>query len=747
MLGKATIVGVLAGTLGAQFAPQPLSAQPSLPASSVSPGDTETYYEAYYAEMEDGDIARAVALYEQSLSGQLPAELRAQATERLASCREELACSSFARLMPPDPWAYVELDRPGEHLLGLLRGLGLVREDGSPAGDQRLALSPELVEGLVGMRGAALAITGVNPVQGMPSGVMVLHPGDLAVARGLLETVLPAAVPLREPIEGYPTWHVEGQAYVTLTKRLVVVSPKKSDLRQVLRRLAGNDNSEPALADNARLIERISGNGEALLSFVVNPKPMLPLMDMAAQHAPQNEIAMLHTLLDPEHLESLTGQVSVGEHGLGLHLELALEQGHQNLVFNLLRTPALDRRTLERIPHDAAGFLALALNPFDPERNPAPEPAAISGLDLGRELFGNLASVAIFALPPEGAAPSSPIPDAAAVLTVNDPAKSEALWSLCLGLASLAGGGSIEGDTHGIAGRQARVWVLPEGPRIYFASDQNELVLGTSPRALERALEHSSKQSVFADAEYARALAAASEGQHGANHVLLVRPARVWAIARSMSSERERAQLDPLAKLASNTVVGCSLRHSSNRLALHAAVEGLPALGPIIDQRYDEFVRARATRSQGRSDPTEPAPIKLVRRGPDATFEDLFWEHAQHADARHEAIASDLGAAFLDAHGSDPLALSSFARRVLGDAKVCERHLELAHTAAVLANEATGFEDWQALEVLAQAELLRGAPGVAADLVDQALSAVGQSPVPESLVALRLRCSGDQLAR
>ncbi|HUU84971.1 MAG TPA: hypothetical protein VM243_15835, partial [Phycisphaerae bacterium] len=242
----------------------------------------DKFYRAFYLETAQGDVAGAAELYRQvSTAEQVDAELRAKAEARRQACEEELASADFARLMPPDTLVYAELNRPGEKLLGLIEALGLLAPDEHPTveSQQRFAISPVLVNAFLDVRGVAVAVTGFDPINQKPVGVAVFHPGNLELVRGLLETALPVAAEPVKPISGYPTYKVEGEALVTLTKRLVVVSPQRGLIVNVIRRL--NGESDRSLATSEALAEVLKDREEALLFFCVNAKPIMPLLNAA----------------------------------------------------------------------------------------------------------------------------------------------------------------------------------------------------------------------------------------------------------------------------------------------------------------------------------------------------------------------------------------------------------------------------------------------------------------------------------
>lgn len=142
----------------------------------------DKFYHAYYLQTASGDYAAAAKLYGAVASAKgVPAEMRAEAKARLAACREELASADFARLMPPEPLAYIEMNRPGERLRKFIAELGLLADPDGPraAGENRLAISPAVIDAVLGMGGMAAAVTGFDPVSQTPSGVVVFHPGNM----------------------------------------------------------------------------------------------------------------------------------------------------------------------------------------------------------------------------------------------------------------------------------------------------------------------------------------------------------------------------------------------------------------------------------------------------------------------------------------------------------------------------------------------------------------------------------------
>jgi hypothetical protein len=280
----------------------------------------DLFHEAYYLEHEEGALEEALALYQKVAAARGgDAGLKAQAAERAAEIGEELSVAELERLVPPDAILYAEFDRPGEQISKLLDQLGLLGEARN-LGEQRLAVSPLLVEHLLGLRGAAVAITSLRP-DGDPTGVVLLHPGSHDGLRGLIDTLLPAAGELVEPIGEFPVWCIDQEVYVCLTRRLVVASNDREQVVAAVKRLGGK--SAPSLSNDLRYAAA-TGQRESLLTFYVNAEPLKPMMRAALQQQAQGDpgAAMALGMLDVDSLESLAGRVGVDDDGVSFELAL-----------------------------------------------------------------------------------------------------------------------------------------------------------------------------------------------------------------------------------------------------------------------------------------------------------------------------------------------------------------------------------------------------------------------------------------
>lgn len=576
-----------------------ISAAPLLASPLARQSASDDFYRAYYLEHEEGNLEAAMELYRSAVkNGSLSSAQRNEIEEHLRACAEELAMADLAQLVPGDTIVYAELNDPGAQLESLINQLGLLQGT-DRAGD--IAISPHLLRGVLGLKGAAVAVTRIDPTAGMPGGVLILHPGDMEAVRGFIETALPAGGETVDPIGGQPTFLVEGMVHVTMGRRLIVASTERHLIEDVLRRVDG-DRSD-SLAANEDLKSALEGHADDLLYFCANAEPVLPLLEgaLGGISGQSSEAAMAIQLLDPESLRTISGGIAVNESGLALDVGLALDEGHQSLAFNLLRMPHVSESTFEMIPSGVAGFVASSLNErneggtgvTDSEGRPV-----VTIMDLGREVFGNLVDVAVFALPSMSGGPGGmPIPDAALAMSVNDPERSKAIWRLVLGMAQGATGerGSMHAHTNRVGNQDVERFQI-EGVNVYLYSRGDRLVISPSMNAIEAAVAASEGQHIKTDPLFAQL---AEETSHDHTSVAGISMGRVARIARQAMSEREMREVGPYLDLLNEAAVVATTRHSDTEWRWSAKLSGLPNVGPLVSELvYAEMGRGAPLRAR-----------------------------------------------------------------------------------------------------------------------------------------------------
>lgn len=700
----------------------------------------EKYYRAYFLENEKGDHAAAAKLYaEVAASAAAGSELQQKARAREASCREEVATADFAALMQSNTLVYVELNSPGGQLAKLAEMLGVLRPDGQVAEGPRFAVSESLFREFLGIRGAALAITGFDASRQEPIGVLVMHPGDVDAVRGIIETALPAGASPVESIHGYPTFNIENEAYVTLTSRLVIASVQRASIENVVKRLKGMTND--SLAANPNMKQALGTRGDDLIHFCVNFKGILPLVEpmlaMAAQQS--REAAMAQAVLDVRSLNSISGSVGVADEGLALDMALRLDAGHRNLAFNLLRMPAIDKETLKRVPAGSAGFVAAALNPPRPLYVAAntgaddDQPPPVSLFDIGREIFGNIVGVAGFVLPTEGEMIAGEhVPGAALVFSVNDSAKSEALWSQFLGLACAAAGtGGLEGQPVEIEGTSVRAFNMPEGITIYFTAAGKNVIVSPSRTAMAKSLATlRGGQSVLEDPAYVDGLGRLSENS---TFAAFVHPRRCIEIARPHMHEHELREAEQFLPLLDKTVASFSIEHSGELFHISGLVSGVPRIGPMISKlvaqrtayrdheirvAHEQHRQATADAHSATAGDIRPTVVKMATK---PSLEDLA---KVAATGNHDALAS-LAEHIEKTAGNDAKELNNLAWALLTEDPYQGKFNELALRWSVRSNELAEYGNWFFLDTLALARFVTGDVAKAVELQRKAVELSG----------------------
>ncbi len=694
------------------------------PAAAQSPA--ERLHQAYYLQHERQDLEGALALYDGVANDRRASdELRAEARRRASEITEELASSDFAQLSPADTIFYVEFNRPGAQLRALLDQLGLLG-----AGGERLGISPLLVEGLLGMRGVAVAITGIDMRDGPSDGVAILHPGDLDVVRGLLETALPAGGQPVEPIAGHATWSIEGQAFVTLTSRLVVAGRHREDVAGVLARM--QNGGEGSLARSAELAGAMAMRGSDLMFFCLNLQPVMPMIrDMIERETRRDpEVRAALAFLDLESTRTIAGRAGVDEHGVSFDFAVELDEAHRNLAFHLMRMPDIDAGALALVPSGPAMFCVGAVNrdgDVPPGETDAAGRPVVTMMDFGREVFANVTDVAVFVMPQVERAPWGPMPDVGLAMRVNDPARSVAMWQFLLGTAQAATGG----PAPGAPGRRGDVVLHRfqiEGVPVHLAQAGSHLVLSPSDRLIGAAVEAAKNgRSVATDPAYAETVALAGGGS---TVVAAMNLGRCGEIGKHFMSDRERREAEPYLELMKDTTLSLAFVHTANRCGARGRITGIPDVGPMLTAQLQREMhggaRPRVVRATSANGPTTTATAPATSSATTSAPSRERFER-EHASGRHEAarqLALQHGASLAD----DPFEANNFAWALLTEERYEGRYDEVALRLSKASNEATGWANWYYLDTYARALFKSGAVDDAIEIQQKAIEVGADDP-------------------
>ena len=308
------------------------------------------------------------------------------------------------------------------------------------------------------------------------------------------------------------------------------------------------------------------------------------------------QAAIVRTLADLEHLESLVVAVNTTDSAIQMRAQLNLMSGHHNMLYALIRTAPVTRRSLERVPQGAAGVLVVGLNPAGPAAPPAADaknPPSVSAMDIGREFFNNIEELSVFAMAP--AVAGQKIPDVGVVVAVKDPAKSEALWNQILSLATLVGARQPKPSAEiSIEGQAGRVYHFDGAPPVVVLRSDREMIIGTE-NAVASSVRSRTAGTIAQDPAFASLLARLTPDTSKA---LLVDVGRAVETVAALSNGRDSRQLKAVGELARDTKFSIVTDEAPNRLTVRAELTGLPKYRDIFSflERQQPPQRAEVAR-------------------------------------------------------------------------------------------------------------------------------------------------------
>ena len=291
---------------------------------------------------------------------------------------------------------------------------------------------------------------------------------------------------------------------------------------------------------------------------------------------------MVSTLLDLEHVESLTVSVTTRDDAIAARVQLNLMEGHKNLAYALIRTAPLSKRSLSQVPAGSAAVLVLGLNPPAKGAVPAEQPAGVSAMDVGREIFHNIDELAVFTFPTtDSAQQAAGLPEIGVAVAVKDPAKSEAVWNQVLALASLFGGRQSSPPSEiKIEGRDGHAYHLAGIPTIAVVrSGETGLVIGTQGAVAASLKAVAERRSIADDPAFAPMVARLTPTTSKA---LFVNVGGTLQMVAGMSKGRDSQELQTISQLVRDMKVSVTTDEPPNQLTIDAEVTGLPKFHDLL---------------------------------------------------------------------------------------------------------------------------------------------------------------------
>ncbi|MCJ7544954.1 MAG: tetratricopeptide repeat protein [Phycisphaerae bacterium] len=453
---------------------------------------------------------------------------------------EELTEFDPATLMPPDTLLYVEMGSPGaqlEKVLNMLEGTpfanpltalpgaasqpaegaaSLPSQPGeayppypgapqkTPGQIMQAMLNPSMIKEFKKIRGAAMGLKGL-PIGRSAPVVAVLRPGESDAIRGILTAVLMAAGQPVAPIEGMQVVQFESEAACAFDDEVFIVASPPSQLEWCVRQYKGAEQPSLATANSSftSLAPAASRRKDALTVWA-DPARCLEAARPMIGGGGMRDLAMITALADIPNMKGAVGRLRLVENGLTIEVTVAYAPTHRSLFYDLVRTPAMSGAAFGAVPQQAVAMAGLALQPAalagDPSAGIDTRTALVqhvTGLDLGRELFGNIQEIVVFLdAPGEGiAGPDRGVTfwrfatrSLGAVIVSRDPAQTRAVLDRLL---------SLPGTLSGVASTQPApdkteydLVSTGEGKlTAYLAQEGHTTVLSLNPTVRDAALE------------------------------------------------------------------------------------------------------------------------------------------------------------------------------------------------------------------------------------------------------------------
>ncbi len=575
-------------------------------------GPETRLHKAYYLEHSKKAYAEARRLYEAVLHADPEASIKRDAVAGAARCRDQLAAKNFATLMPPDTMIYVELNRPGEVLEKMAGMLGLTRKDmhavlaNRPDAESLLpfhlpgeiAISPAVFDALGCFGGAAAAFTSFDPSgNALPTGVLVIHHGDFKLFKGILETAF-QFFPTAKKIKDMPTFTAPipelGQVSGVLTDALFIVGTSRGLVEGVVDRLVGA--AEVSLATRDDLAEVFTDRPTATLFAYADLQGIFDAVKADLSEHDLRDFNMVNAFADLDSLRWASFSLGIDDGALGAQLAVRLADGHRSLAYNLMRLPPMSRDCLRVVPPNAAAFVGLGLNPawadaaISAAGTPTGDTPAITGFDIGRELFGNIREVCAFVIPGDFVRPKNAehiefVPNVGIVLSVNDAAKSRALWDQLLTIPGLIGPGELAAPRQTKIGRTpSTVYAVPELGKIYLAELDHCIAIGLTRKTLKASIRAHNKNKSILDDEVMGKVIAQMPRDSSIMLAAHIGRATELGIGGMRPPPGISMMISPITKLCRNTVAWIGLGQSPNQLTFRGAVGGLPNINEALKE-------------------------------------------------------------------------------------------------------------------------------------------------------------------
>jgi len=635
-------------------------------ARANEPHIAEAHYRLAVCYLKKGQEQDAAATLK-TLTTRFPDQADLQ--EKARRLLDQLLYRDPAVLMPPEALLYVEMGSPGrqvEKILHLLEDtpfanpLAAMRGGAGPetgAGGQKTPgdimaalLNPSMIDEFKKVRGFAFSLLAVG---NNPPFVAVLYPGESDALRGLITAALGMAGQPGETVEGMQTIRLGPQAAAALDDRVVLICAPPERLSWCIRQYKGTAD-EPTLASANAVFAKIGRETRQrnALTYWLDISGVVAAARKELSQ-PSRQLEAINAMADLDHIEGIISGLTLEERSLVTDVSVLFKDGHQSLVYDMIRTPALSTSGLAAVPADAVALVSLALSEAGGgiQNIDAAQQALrrITGLDIGRELFANIEQINLFAMPPTETAMKNPlaqlagpvVPSLGLVIASRDSNQTRQLLDRLLTAATLVTGAEGAAQPEKEGAQALRHYSL--GPEIdcYVGYVGEATVIALSREVVDASLAAAEKgDSVLTAGAFPKHLIGMPP--HTSKLALLnvggaMRMAEGYLRTQQGFQETQSRLLSQLAQAFSNTLFQFRTVETPRALELRAARCRRPlqdAWGTSIQSSATRNLRSswfRRTRETKRC--SRKSALSLRPYGTDSSWAGLSSQTRRHSSA------------------------------------------------------------------------------------------------------------------
>ncbi len=606
----------------------------------------ELLREGLYVEEVEGDLDKAVGIYQQVISDSTaPKNLVAQAlyrqgnvfmkqkkeqdaravftklvtdysdqtdiVEKVQPILEELGNADPASLMPPETIAYIEIGSPGQQvatILNMVKGtpveeaLASFTQNGGlegPAAMIQKVLSPAMLGEVKKIRGIGLGV--MELTQDNPTVVAVLFPGKNNTLAGLLQMGLSTLSKSSTSVEGMTVLEFGDGSRVAYDDTVVIATNATTSgeelFRQTVQRYK-NKTSQASLASGNKSFTSISKQARqqnAVTVWLNVDETYAKLMKMFPADELPDELQAANGFIDFQNVDDFIASFSLRETGIALDANMSFKDGSKSMFYNLIRTPNLNKEALKAIPANVVALISLTLGGAGSAQAQAVDAKIKEAcdLDIASQIFGNIEQVTLFAAPAKDAiaVQDSPIPPVAQsiglAITSKNPQQVHQLIGTLLTTAELLPEGVEEAPSIPASGRFDVA--LANNMKFFGFTDaaSKTVVLALNSQVLDTSITALKQgSSVVSGGKLQDALATLPPATSKLVLVNVAGAIQLASQAMEFPSDevaaKARKSLDELIAATQKTTVRLQTTEQDNGLSLRLSLSDMPPITQIV---------------------------------------------------------------------------------------------------------------------------------------------------------------------